>query len=308
MNAETTPHPEDKPVLPAYLSVRQVAEYLQINEKKVYALLREGSIPATKVTGKWLFPRHLVDQWLLESTRGGVLSDRLLITGSDDPLLHRMVHLFSEKLQERAAVLYSPTGTALGLKLLAQRKANACAIHWGPAEEAHRRHPALLRRHPQHRQWVLVRLYLREQGLMLSPRLATSDPRTDLFRNAGLRWVLRQEGAGSQRYLQEFLHRNGIDPETLNVVRRARSEREAASLVAMGEADAAPGVHAAATESGLGFMSLGWEAFDLVLYRDVYFRTILQQCLTQLRSAQTRELADMLEGYRFEDCGQVVLT
>jgi excisionase family DNA binding protein len=287
--------------------VRQVAEYLQINEKKVYALLREGSIPATKVTGKWLFPRHLVDDWLLESTRGGVLTDRLLITGSDDPLLHRVIHRLAGELEERAAVLYSPTGTALGLGLLARRKANACAIHWGPAEESHHRHPALLRRHPAHRQWALVRLYLREQGLLISPRLAAGGPGPELLRAPGLRWALRQEGAGSQRYLLEVLESRGVDPDGLHVAHRARSEREAAALIAMDEADVAPGVRAAAAECGLGFLPLGWEAFDLALYREVYFRTLFQRLLALLRDPQVQAMADRLGGYRFEACARLVL-
>ncbi|MEZ5476415.1 MAG: helix-turn-helix domain-containing protein [Thiolinea sp.] len=41
----------------AYMSVKQVAGYLHLNEKKVYELVRDNQIPATKVTGKWLFPR-----------------------------------------------------------------------------------------------------------------------------------------------------------------------------------------------------------------------------------------------------------
>ncbi len=41
---------------PRFLSVRQAAEYLQVNEKKIYALASEGKIPGTKITGKWLFP------------------------------------------------------------------------------------------------------------------------------------------------------------------------------------------------------------------------------------------------------------
>ena len=48
--------------LPRFMSVKQVAGYLQINEKKVYALVGDGMIPASKITGKWLFPKDLVDQ------------------------------------------------------------------------------------------------------------------------------------------------------------------------------------------------------------------------------------------------------
>ena len=70
-----------------FMNVKEVADYLNLNEKKVYALAAEGRIPGTKVTGKWMFPRELVDRWMLESSHGGLLTDRLVLAGSDDPLL-----------------------------------------------------------------------------------------------------------------------------------------------------------------------------------------------------------------------------
>jgi excisionase family DNA binding protein len=68
-----------------FMTVRQVAEYLQLNEKNVYALATKEKIPGTKVTGKWMFPRELVDHWMLESAHGVVFTDRLMIAGSEDP-------------------------------------------------------------------------------------------------------------------------------------------------------------------------------------------------------------------------------
>jgi excisionase family DNA binding protein len=67
-----------------FMTERQVAEYLQLNEKNIYALATKEKIPATKVTGKWMFPRELVDSWMLESAHGGVFTDRLVIAGSED--------------------------------------------------------------------------------------------------------------------------------------------------------------------------------------------------------------------------------
>lgn len=115
------PAPEStrKTTEPRFLSVRQVADYLQVNEKKIYALASEGKIPGTKITGKWLFPRDLVDQWLLESSHGGVLADRLMLAGSDDALLHRVLANLATEVQARAMFSYAPTGTRLGLSLLA---------------------------------------------------------------------------------------------------------------------------------------------------------------------------------------------
>ena len=44
------------------LSTREVSKFLNVNEKMVYTLVSEKRLPATKITGKWLFPQHLVEQ------------------------------------------------------------------------------------------------------------------------------------------------------------------------------------------------------------------------------------------------------
>src|SRR5210317_1266926 len=131
-DARETGEPVDnRAETPRFMTVRQVASYLQVNEKKVYALVGEGKIPASKVTGKWLFPRDLVDKWILESSHGGLLTDRMLIAGSDDPLLYRAIMQVANEVQARALISYSATGTQLGLSLLARRRADLCGIHWG---------------------------------------------------------------------------------------------------------------------------------------------------------------------------------
>jgi excisionase family DNA binding protein len=48
----------------ALFNTREVAHFLDINEKVVYSLIAEKGLPATKITGKWLFPRPLVERWL----------------------------------------------------------------------------------------------------------------------------------------------------------------------------------------------------------------------------------------------------
>ncbi len=47
-----------------FLSTKEVAQFLDVNEKMIYSLISDKGLPATKVTGKWLFPKHLVEKWL----------------------------------------------------------------------------------------------------------------------------------------------------------------------------------------------------------------------------------------------------
>ncbi len=293
---------------PRFMTVRQVAAYLQVNEKKVYSLVQEGKIPATKLTGKWLFPRDLVDQWLLESSHGGLLTDRIVVAGSDDPLLFRAISRIAASLQARALISYTATGSQLGLALLANRRADVCGIHWGPAAESYQRHPALLRQFAQAGEWVLVRLYRREQGLLISPGLWSPDDGIEGLFRGNVRWVERQEGAGSQRFLRELLSRHDLDPADRRITGRASTEREAASLIAIGQAEVGPGIRASAGEFGLDFLPIGWEAFDLALHRGIYFRGLFQHLLDYLRSSDCRRQATMLGGYDLSEPGMIVWT
>lgn len=291
---------------PRYMNVREVARYLQVNEKKVYALVNEGRIPATRLTGKWLFPRDLVDQWMLESSHGGLLTDRMVIAGSDDPLLYRALMMLSSELRGQALVSHAATGTQLGLALLAGRRADVCALHWGPEAESGQRHPALLRPYPQHKDWVLVRLYRREQGLIMSPGLREGRSRLEQLFTPEVRWATRQEGAGSHRFLQEILALHKIDPADRRITARAYSERDAAAAIAMGQADVAPGIRAAATEFGLEFQPIGWEAFDLALSRGMFFRTLFRKLLELLRGAECQRLVQLFGGYDLGELGSLV--
>jgi putative molybdopterin biosynthesis protein len=292
--------------LPRFLDVRQVAQYLNLNEKKVYALVSEGRIPGTKVTGKWMFPRDLIDRWMLESSHGGLLADRLVMAGSDDPLLHRVVQNLARDSGAHALVSYTPTGTRLGLDLLQAHRADACPLHWGPSEESHLRHPALLGQYAGHRRWVLIRAFRREQGVMLRPDLADAGADLGSLLGSPLRWAMRQEGAGARRYFEETLRRHGVAADRLHYGVTALSEREAASAISLGLADAAPGARSAAAENGLAFIAAGWEAFDLALERGIYFRKLFQALIARLRDAETARLAELLGGYDLGEAGRLV--
>ncbi|AHE97265.1 helix-turn-helix transcriptional regulator [Thioalkalivibrio paradoxus] len=292
--------------VPRFLSVKQVAEYLNVHEKKVYALVSEGKIPGTKVTGKWLFPRELVDQWMLESSHGGLLSDRLVLAGSDDALLHRVIPRVADRMRSRALVSFTPIVTRLGLELLHGNRVDACCVHWGPAEESQMRHPALIRSFPQHRHWVIIRAFQREQGFILNRSVAEYFSSPDELPGADLRWIQRQQGSGTQRFLRETLGLRARDPSSLKTVCVAHSERESAALIAMDEADVAPGTRSAAREFGLAFLPAGWEAFDFVLNRSIYFRTLFRELLAQIQSGESRREADRLQGYDLSSCGRMI--
>ena len=51
-----------------YLTTKELADLLRVKERKVYELAAASEVPFTRVTGKLLFPRHLIEAWLARHT------------------------------------------------------------------------------------------------------------------------------------------------------------------------------------------------------------------------------------------------
>lgn len=163
--SSTIKHP---PRTNSFLTVPELAQLLHVNEKKIYQLAGEGDLPGTKITGKWIFPRHLIEDWIAENSHGGALSDRLIVAGSDDRLLNHVCNHMAVEHQQSALFSYSPCGTRHGLRMLDTRRADACFINWGTADHSARRHLGLMRAYKNHGSWVIVRCLQRTQGFILS--------------------------------------------------------------------------------------------------------------------------------------------
>jgi len=46
------------------MTVKEVAEYLRLDEHTVYRMARKGEIPAYKVAGQWRFKKEHLEEWL----------------------------------------------------------------------------------------------------------------------------------------------------------------------------------------------------------------------------------------------------
>ena len=118
------------------LNTREAAQYLGINEKKIYSLITERGLPATKVTGKWLFQRHLLDRWLEHNTENYPPADAspdtyknlLIITGSNDILLDQLLELFARRHRLPLPV-FSNLGSMGGIRALKENLCHLCSAH-----------------------------------------------------------------------------------------------------------------------------------------------------------------------------------
>ena len=74
-----------------FLTTRELAELLHIKERKVYDLAASGKVPCSRATGKLLFPRRAIEDWMAANSSGGTPArhnrQSRVVLGSQDPLL-----------------------------------------------------------------------------------------------------------------------------------------------------------------------------------------------------------------------------
>lgn len=285
------------------MTTREVAAYLRLKERKVYELVRNGAIPCTRVTGKWLFPKPMIDLWLMEHAEGPgrerLVAPPALVTGSHDPLLEWA-------LQASACGLASLFGgSSDGLARFARGEAAVCGLHI-PDGEGDDYNVEAVRRATIDRDIVLIEWARRRQGLMLAPGNPGNIGSLEDLAASGLRLIDRQHGAGSRLLLDRLLEQLGIEHASLNMVDElAVSETDVAREVHAGQADAGMGIEAAAHEAGLAFVPLAEERFDLLLARRTFFEPPFQSLLALTRTDRFAERARTLGGYDISTTGTV---
>ncbi len=53
-----------------WLTIEQIADYLQVSREKIYRLCQKGKMPASKVGGQWRFDKKEVDTWVRKQRPG----------------------------------------------------------------------------------------------------------------------------------------------------------------------------------------------------------------------------------------------
>jgi excisionase family DNA binding protein len=288
--------------MPEFLTTREVAELLRIKERKVYELVAENAIPVSRVTGKLLFPRVMVEAWVWRHAeyRGGIegLEPRPpVVAGSHDPLLEWSLR---ESGSELAAFF---DGSLDGLARLAAGKAIAAGLHvYEPAaKDWNREHVA---RALPGAPVVLLEWAWRSQGLVVAP----GNPRgiEGLQDLAGLTLIPRQQQSGSHLLLDHLLSEAGLERRQLQLLDPpARSEADVALAVAAGKADAGLAVETVARQFRLGFVPLFRERYDLAIWRREVFERPLQQLLAFCRGQAFATRATELGGYDVAGLGTV---
>ncbi len=295
------------------LSTREVASFLGINEKQVYRLITEKRLPATKVTGKWLFPERLVKQWVEANTINypGEKIDLLdaapslfVIAGSNDVLLDRGMGLFM-KLFPEYTVAFGNLGSMGGIKALKQGLCHIATSHL--IEEDEKEYNFSYAAQELSNMPAVVNFCFREQGLIV----ARDNPRkisglADLAAR-GVSIVNRSVSTGTRLWFDRRLRELGVNPSAITGYdREVQRHLDVGLAVLSGQADAGPAIRAVADILGLGFIPAHWERFDFLINKNMFFQKNIQAFLSLLDDPGFKAMAAEISGYDLSMCGKMV--
>lgn len=112
----------------AFLTTEELLEYLQVNLRTIYRLIKAGKIPAVRVGRQWRFSKREIDRWLASQRTGagpqadghapdGAERSHVLVA-DDDPSVRR---LLSELLESKGYLVdEAPDGSTALARLHAR--------------------------------------------------------------------------------------------------------------------------------------------------------------------------------------------
>jgi len=285
------------------LTTRELADLIRLNEKKVYQLVRDGGIPHVRIAGKWLFPKWHVLRWLEENVQREA---DILIAGSDDVLLGRLLSSYSRDRFPKSLTFYSPVGSLKGIQCLSHHKAQACCVHLLDEETGEYNLP-FLRRHLASQPYVVTNLWYRSQGLILRKGNPVGIRGLEDVPRKKARLINRNKGSGTRLLLEYLLRQTGIqETEIVGFANEVDTHLEVAFRVLFGDADVGLGIGFVAHLLSLDFVPLKEERFDLVIPRELWPTKVIKEFIGCVDPVSINRLSQTLPGYNLRDTGKVV--
>jgi len=294
------------------MNTKEVSGFLNVNEKMVYSLIADKQLPATKVTGKWLFPRKLVDQWVENNTLNFPDNPQklpahdglLILAGSNDILLDKVIALFNRRFSGHLAV-FGNVGSMGGVHALKNKHCHIAASHLLQSDDEYNfsfAHRELGSGMP-----VVVNLCSRRQGILLTKGNPTGIKSMQNLADNGIRIVNRCLGTGTRLLFDMELKKAGIRGEKITgYATEVARHLDVGLEILSGRADAGPGIQAVANQLDLEFMPLRWERFDLLMTKDHFFDQEIQQFLGLLHDEEFQSMAKDMPGYEIDMVGKMV--
>jgi len=296
------------------MSTKEVAKYLGIHEKQVYALIKLKRVPCTRVTGKWVFPRKLIDEWMESNAKTGLEQARqksgrmvgaLLASGSNDPLLD-ILQTYLKRTYPEFYLFSASTGSTEGLKALNSGYTDIAWSHLLDPKTNEYNIPFLPTYLPNIKP-VVVNLFYRDLGFIVGTKNPLGIRGFEDLARKGIKFVNRQKGSGTRVLLDHHLRSLRIPSSKINGYgKEAFTHLEVGLAVLSKEADVGIGTSAGSKLLGLSFVPITQERFDMVLDQATFFNKTIQAFMEVLRSERFRSRLGRLGNYEFKHSGKIL--
>jgi len=296
------------------MNTKEVAQYLGVHEKQVYALIKSKRIPSTRITGKWVFPRKLIDEWIESNANAGLgearqkskrMGGALLASGSNDPILD-ILHTFMRRSYPEFYIFYANTGSSEGLKALNLGYTDIAWSHLFDPKSGEYNIPFLPNYLPNVKP-VVVNLFYRDLGFVVAPKNPFHIRGFEDLTQKGVRFINRQKGSGTRVLLDHHLKRLKISSSQIEgYEKEVYTHLEMGLAVLSKEADVGIATSAISKLLNLHFIPITRESFDMILDQSTFFEKGIQAFIEILNSKQFRTQIDRLGSYDFKNSGKIL--
>jgi excisionase family DNA binding protein len=298
------------------MNTKEAAEYLGINEKQVYALIKSKSIPGTRVTGKWVFPKKLIDRWITTNAlKDGPFIDEavrdhagaIFAAGSNDPILDILINRMQSGEGDRH-IFSSVTGSTEGLRLLGCGFTDIAWCHLSRPGTGEYDMQTIADMVPD-KKIAIVHLFQRELGFIFPKGSKPGKMSFSSIARDGVKFINRQNGSGTRIITEHFIESEGVDSGSIKGYGdEVNTHFEVGLEILSGSADAGIATGSAAKILGLEFQPLIKESFDMVLIQETFFREEVQSFIETLQSEDFRRMVSFLGNYDFNRSGKIIYT
>ena len=296
------------------MNTKEVAKYLGVHEKQVYALIKAKRIPSTRITGKWIFPRNLIDQWIELTAQKGLEQARvksrriegaLLASGSNDPILD-MLQTFMKKSYPEFYIFSANTGSTDGLKALNLGYTDIAWSHLFYPKTGEYNIPFLPTYLPAVKP-IVVNLFYRDLGFIVAPKNPFHIEGFEDLSQKDLKFINRQKGSGTRLLLDHHLKRLRISASKIEgYEKEVYTHFEIGLSILSKEADVGIATITVSKLLGLPFIPIVRESFDMLLDQSTFFERGVQAFIEILNSKEFRTRVERLGSYDFKNSGKIL--
>jgi len=296
------------------MSTKEVAQYLGVHEKQVYALIKSKRIPSTRITGKWVFPRKLIDEWIESNAQAGLgearqkskrMAGALLASGSNDPILD-MLHTRMRKTYPEFYVFSANTGSTEGLRALNKGYTDIAWSHLYDPKSGEYNVPFLPTYLPDVKA-VVVHLFQREVGFLVAQKNPFHIQGFEDLTQKGVRFINRQQGSGTRVLLDHYLKKSRIPSSKIQgYEQEVYTHFEIGLSILAKDADVGIATVVVSKLLGLPFIPIIQESFDMVMDQSTFFDRGVQALIDILNSKEFRGGVERLGSYDFKDSGKIL--